>query len=658
MLLRSNPQNYFMQGSGSYQPDDFETQAIGVMMNEKSQWDELAVNVTDRVQYLMRNVIKQARRYYNGVFEQQYDEVTGDKKIWIPLTRTAVDSVVKSIDLDTKDILITPGTPSAAGVTPLIRAAILNLFKKINFGQLLNLFSDTVARDGTVVVKTTIEKDPNTKKKFIKSKIINLDNFWIDPAADNIQESAVVERNVLTKAEIESYRGVWDNIDDIQYTTRADKLYDVFNISGGTVPYTEIWERWGLIPKSWITKKEEDADQLIEGHVVASGIGAPMVVHLIRKNPRKDGRKPYEECWYKRIDGRWPGIGVPELLFGLQEYSNEVINTRRINNKVLQNGIFLIRKGSGITPDMLNAITAGGGLPVTNVQNDIRQLDVQDFRQSSYTDEDRIQLMADRVTGAFDINRGEVGKASASATATLTRDRNIRDTFVLVQENIGFFIERLIRFQYIPALQEIMTEDDFIKVTGDADYLTFIDEQIINSRKDKFIKEKISKTSFYPSQEELSAFEQEHAKYLKKMGKQRFVKYFRNIFDEEVDIDIHITDEKFNRVVAVQQLRDMLIAYSRLPVASKLDTDAILREMFNIMNIKGEFFLEKPQLPAHTIEGGPRQLKEFAEQPPTEGTAFENAMGLPNQQPVQGQPGPSAPLTSRLDIRTGLTNLG
>ena len=134
------------------------------------------------------------------------------------------------------------------------------------------------------------------------------------------------------------------------------------------------------------------------------------------------------------MPGRWPGEGIPEMLFGLQEYANEVVNTRRANNKVLQNGIFLIRKGSGITPDMLSAITAGGGLSVSNINNDIKQLQVQDFRQSSYTDEDRIQLMADRVTGAFDITRGEVGRASASATATLTRDRNIRDTFVLVQK--------------------------------------------------------------------------------------------------------------------------------------------------------------------------------------------------------------------------------
>lgn len=627
----------------SYSPDEFESEALSVINNEKTQWDEMPVNVAKNVQYLMRNVVDQSRRYYAGIFENPNDEVTGDKKTWVPLTETAVESVIKSIDLDTKDVLISPGTPSAINFTPVIRATILNLFKKINFGQLLNNFTATVARDGTVVVKNYIAIDPNTKKKYIKSSIVDFMNFWVDPTANSLQESPCIERSILTKQEVDAYKDVWNNLDNVAYSNQIERLHDVFNVSSSSIPQTEIWERWGEIPKSWLTKKIKDKDTLVQGHIVASGTGSPQVIHLIRSNPRKDGKKPYEEAWYRRINGRWPGRGIPEMLFGLQEYTNEIVNTRRTNNRVLQNGIFLIRKGSGISPDMLSAITAGGGLPVTNINNDIRQLNVQDFRQSSYTDEDRVQIMADRVTGAFDINRGEVGLASASATATLTRDRNIRDTFILIQENIGFFIERLIRNHYIPLLREIMTEDDFIKVTGDADFLATIDEQIINNRKNKFIKDTISKTAFYPEQLDLDNFVSKQISELKKMGKQRFIKYFRNIFDEDVDIEIHITDEKFNRVVAVQQLRDMLIAYSNTQVGSKLDADSIFREMLNIMGVKGEFFLEKPQIPAHAIANKPRPLKDLPTELPNEVTAFENASRVldtnppvPGQLPIQG----------------------
>ena len=137
------------------------------------------------------------------------------------------------------------------------------------------------------------------------------------------------------------------------------------------------------------------------------------------------------------------------------------------------------------------------------------------------------------------------------------------------------------------------------------------------------------------------------------MGKQRFLKYFRDIFDEEIDIDVHITDEKFNRVVAVQQLRDTLIAFSRLPVASKLDTDAILREMFNIMGIKGEFFMEKPQIPSFAIQQqqAGRLLKELPEGFPTELGATMAADGTQQQGPPTQS---MAPLQSQLQIRANL----
>ena len=277
---------------GNYRPDDFELQALSTMHSEKVQWDEMAVNVTKRVQYLMKNVVDQARRYYAGVFENQYDEVTGDKKIWVPLTKTAVGSVNKSIDLDTKDILVMPGRPSAVPIVPAIKAMIENLFKKINFGQLLNNFTEVVSTDGTVIVKSDIEINPTTKKKEIRSRIVDFMNFWTDPAAENLQESHTIEREVLTKLEIQSYSEVWDNVDKIQYTNQPNRLTDILSVSSSSVPCAEIWERWGPIPKSWVTKDIKDNDTLIEGHIVASGIGIPKVIHKIEKNPRKDGRKP------------------------------------------------------------------------------------------------------------------------------------------------------------------------------------------------------------------------------------------------------------------------------------------------------------------------------------------------------------------------------
>lgn len=627
------------QGIPGYTPDDFEQEALNIVNQERAEWSEEAVFVTDKVYYMMRKVIEQARKFYYGVFDTPKDEVTGEDKIWYPLTEYSVEAVVKSVDLDTKDILIQPGTPQAVGVTTLIRALVLNYLKRMGFGQLLNDTIRVLARDGTAVVKTVEAIDKKTGRKTIFSYLVNLLNIWIDPAARTIQDSTIIERIVMSESDIQDMGDVWNNTQFVNFSLAVPQVPNTWGTSTGKMPYTEVWERWGKIKKSWVTKDSKDNNTWIDGHIISSGLGGANIVHLIRENPRKDGIKPYEEAWYKRLDGRWYGRGVAEMLFGLQEYVNQIINTRKSNSLILQNGIFLIRKGSGITPDMISSLSAGGGIPVTDINRDVKQLTTQDYRQSSYTDEDRARLLADNVTGAHDINRGEAGRASVSATATLTQDRNIRDTFVLIQEGIGFFIERLILRHYIPMLKQIVKSEDMIRVTGEPEVLEEIDKTIVEFRTNEFINEEISRTGFYPEQEQVDEFTQKQAKFLKSQGKNRFVKYFRGMFDEDIDVDIMITDERFNRVVAVQQLKEMLIAFSRLPVASKLNSDAILKEILNLMGIRGQFFLQEERVPllAKGLAQTGRRMKELPEELPNEVTALENASGLPGLGAAAGE---------------------
>jgi hypothetical protein len=615
-----------------YYPDEFEQEALNTINQERAEWDDESVYLTEKISYLMRNVIKKARKFYYGIFDSPQDETTGADKTWIPLTEWSVESVVKSVDLDTKDVLIQPGTPDSTQVVALVRAALLMYMKKMGFGQLLNDLIRAMARDGTVVVKTYECVDKRTGKKMIKSKIVDLLNIWIDPGVDSIQEApAIIERSLMTQADMEDYSEVWENIDAASFSTIAPNVLDTFGSRRGKVPYLEVWERWGKIKKSWVTKNHNDDDKWAEGHIVASGNRGAGVIHIIRENPRADGLKPYEEGWYKRVDGRWFGRGIAEMLFGLQEYSNEIVNTRKTNNRVLQNGIFLIRKGSGLTPDMMSSMVAGGGLPVTDINRDVKQLQTNDYRQSSYTDEDRVNLYSDRVTGAFDINRGEAGRASASATATLTQDRNIRDTFVLIQEGIGMMIERLIVNQYIPTIQNIMKSGDIIRITGEAKALEAIDEAIIDNRVDAWERDYIENSGFLPTEGEKADFMAQQKKVLSKQGSNRFASYFKKIFDRDIDVEVHLTDEKFNRVVAVQQLRDMLISFSRLPVASRLDSDAIFNEILNLMGLRGNFFLKEAQVPALSGQASQagRLLKQLPRGMPTEGTAMENAAGMP-----------------------------
>ena len=54
--------------------------------------------VTDKVAFNMREMIKEFRKNYWGIYDQPIDPVTKREKLWVPLTRTLCDAVRKSVD--------------------------------------------------------------------------------------------------------------------------------------------------------------------------------------------------------------------------------------------------------------------------------------------------------------------------------------------------------------------------------------------------------------------------------------------------------------------------------------------------------------------------------------------------------------------------------
>jgi len=110
------------------------------------------------------------------------------------------------------------------------------------------------------------------------------------------------------------------------------------------MPMVEIWEAWGKFPLSIMTGNDEDDTKYIDAHVVVSNLSNSPKVHLIEK--MKSVKKPYEEAWYKRVNGRWYGRGAAEMCLMLQTWMNAIVNIRINRSYVAQLGLFKIRRGS------------------------------------------------------------------------------------------------------------------------------------------------------------------------------------------------------------------------------------------------------------------------------------------------------------------------
>ena len=590
---------------------DIETKAIELLRKEKNAWYTGSAFVTEKVSFEMREVVKRARKNYYGIFDEPKDRNTGLDKIWVPLTEWTVENYVKNTDLDTKDINIKATKPEAVNTSTVVRQILRNFLDKVGFGELLDDGNRQMTIDGTWIQKSFKGFDPKLQKTSLKTTKVDFLNFFIDPAAKSIQAAfSVIEISLLTPSEVDNYKDSWINTKDIKYTKGLSNLNNIQAELNAQIPANDFYERWGQMPKYLITGKEKDLDIYIEGHIVASGLeGKQPLVHKIETNT--SGKKPYEEAWLKRVPNRWAGRGIPEQLFGLQAYVNEVVNTRRNNNLVLQNRLYQIRKGSGITPQKLAKLVAGGGIEVSAIDQDIREMATSDTRASSYKDEEVIYDMASKQTGAYPISAGEQLPASTPATNAVIQNTNARSSYTLVQEGLGMFLKRLVEHQWLPIIFDVLDDEELINILGESGEMQAFDEMLVEEKVVKWMWDTLMTTAFLPEQQEIEQIRESLKGELKKMGKNRFSSFRKKGVDiADYEIDVYVTNEDFDKAVLVNNLTTMLTAYSQI-TGGALDVDMVVKEALDILGVDGERFFKKD----NQLQGMPNQMPQMPQMP-------------------------------------------
>ena len=588
-------------------PDKYQKQALELIENERAAWEWGVVWVSNDASFVIRDEIDTARKNYYGIFEKDKDSETGLERLWVPLTEWSVEGMVKNVDLDTKDINIKSPEAKYNPVASTLKCILFNFLGKIHFGERLN---DTIRRtciDGTGIVKVYEKYSDEFKRKMIDLRVVDPLNIIVDPTFYSLQEVPVLERVIMTRDEIDKQIG-WENTKEIVY-------------SKGSVPQAAIFERWGKIPLSLVTKKESDGNKWEEGCIISSAAPGdkettalkdfkPAVIHKIFIN--KKGIKPYEEICLKKVPGRGWGRGIPEMLKGLQKWLNTVVNVKRNNALIFQTGLFKVKKGSGITRQQIEKLGAGGAIPVDNME-DIQPLRMDDLKPSVYREEIDIMSMADRVSGIFEMARGETLPSSMPATTAILQEKGSRSTFSLIQENIGLFLERLFKRHLIPSIVENLTEGEILRITGQPEDLERIDEAGINYFLNEAIAKYKKQHGHAPLFGDIQILRQKVEKHLKSFGKDRFVEIVKHIFDTEYDVEVYITDEKFDKSVMVKQLTDLLFVFGRVP-GINVDVDGIMKEILDIMGISGSRFIKKVEPPAMQVQQGQAMPRETSQQ--------------------------------------------
>lgn len=570
-------------------------EAITQTKREVNAWEEEVAFVTDKVAFNMRNFIRALRKNYWGVFDNAIDPVTGREKMWFPLSLFVVEHTVKNSDLDAKDMNVRAKKPSSIGVTGLVRSAMQNQLDEVYFGEKLNDLTRRISIDGTAVWKT-VEVKENGKTTF-EVRPVDLLNFYIDPTADSIESTpAIVERSLMLPDEVKAMEG-WINTEQVEGETELNPNDPMQMSSGRETKFVEIFERWGKMPKSWMTGKEKDKEEMVMGHIVISNLHSGAEVHLIEEV--KD--KPYEECWFIKVPGRWHGMGPVEMARTMQVYLNTTNNIRINRALVTQLGIFKIKRGAGITPAMVSKMASNGAIMVNNL-DDIDQFVMQEASQASYNDEQNAIAWAQRVTSVFESATGEQLPSSMPATNAVIQSRSAQASFVMIKESIGLFLQRWMKRHAMPIIQKSLTKQEIIRLTGSFEEVVDLDERLVN----EMIVRKLEKANKKGQFIDPLSVEIERARALeklRKMGQERYVELISSIDLTEYDVQFFVTNEEMDPSVTAQNL------LSLMPVVPPQTQQVIVRRLMDLMGFDvAQFEMEQARGGNPMMQGQQAQL--------------------------------------------------
>lgn len=533
-----------------YDQDQARKLLVSEVVKEVTKYEQEQFWITDSIALNMREMIKQFRKNYWGIYDTPIDPITKQKKFWVPLTQLLVDAVRKSVDPDQKDVRYRSLRMRGNKFVHLLRGFTHRWLSRHYFDHTLNQSVFTMAVDGTTVWKTY----------FYNGKIIRKDvdllNVYIDPTADSIQDAyRFTERVLMSKDEVMAMD--WENTD--KFTTEEDLEKNSGAAERKQGEFGDTYVSYGKYSKCLVMAANgvdiEDDGTEIEAHIVISGIDTGnLQFHFAEENKTTDNEgniiKPYEEGWYIKVPGRWYGKGVAETVLYLQEWINTIVNLRIKKNTVAQLGLMKVRSGSKVTQQMLQNLVAKGVIELANM-NDLENLPVNEAGESSYRDEQVARGWAQDITSIFDSSVNDM-PASTTATAAVIGDREKKSAFALINESIEHLVKRWMDRHFLPNVPEMVRKDKYVTFFDSFDDVVKVREMVAS----QLVMDALKSSDTIPSEE---VVDREYQNILSQLeqDKDMFFEVLDDVITEGLEAEVFMTNAEVDVAVMVRNLIEL-----------------------------------------------------------------------------------------------------
>ena len=521
---------------------------------------EKDVPIVDGYDINQLDIIETVILYYNSRFRngQFYtdSEYRNQRKFFHNINRAPCDNATKNLDIDTKDVYPTATNESDYIKAKILREDLYRYMKKNKIGQMKNTIAEEAPIFGTVVLK----KVPSDKI----IEIVDLRNLINDPTIDKLAEGFVIEKHYYTPGELRDKP--WENIDDV-----ISRFTEFHNKSdGGSVPFIEVFERYGEVPLSWFKEAKnldvvlEDNDKFIKARFIVAGVNdtenknGGVTENGIVLDVSEMSEIPYKEYRYTRIKGRWLGEGEVEKTFDPQIRVNELTNYK-IQGLRLSTLHLFWSPDSLIQSNVLNDCDNGD---ILNAPNGINPLMNEERNLSAYVqEENRIDSLVVGLTSSYDVIRGDTMPSGTPFRSVAVQNINAAKLFDFKRENLGLFMKEVYREWIIPELLKKLNKEHILDMSDSTEEYKQFEDSIIKFRTWQAIKGMISKgINFNWGQIDLikNTIKQSISKKQLKIPND----YYKGF---EYDMDMDITGEKYNKASMLESKFNLLTLMSKSP---------------------------------------------------------------------------------------------
>lgn len=417
--------NFSIFGQIQKEIDDFKFKKIhiaGVQNGENARYLNTQTKGYWFSQYETLNLID---LYYNSKFETGQIDSEGQRKLFLNIGAFRADVASKMVDIDTKDFVFIPDEDGSKWGTYFIAKDFKDWTRETYFGELINEFVENYPKYGTIVSKKvgkTIERVP------LRSLINQADAKSLKKATHVIEL-----HEDMTLDDMEEYPD-WD-------TSGIDLAF------GET---ETVYERYGKVPGYYYNKHKVASAKAVDEN---KSVYVQCITTL--KQGTKKGEEtgkilfmekakcPYEECHWKKQDGRWLGIGEIENLFENQISRNMIANLRR--RALLWSSKKVFQSPDDTVPRNLVRDVKDGDIIRIMPNGNITQVDMTSREVGEFQSTEQVwETNSDQKSFTFEVATGEALPSGTPFRLGVVLSNAVASHFRLKKQKLGLFLKRVV----------------------------------------------------------------------------------------------------------------------------------------------------------------------------------------------------------------------